>query len=184
MEKSEEWIMSKSYETNSHNFIKTALELAGYKVMKFGIENHNQDIIKSIKSSYSYENNRRLMSMPDFVVVDPETNETSLIEIKHRNFEQEFSMKDTEIAFKYSSIKSYVDFWKEATLILTFNVTPYCVCIDVNQINWNIHFKGKFMNAQGNKDELWNFAGIYQLLNVKFPKVTSEIFKKALGVFQ
>lgn len=184
METDENWIMSKSHEANSHNFIRTVLELAGYKVMKFGIENHNQEIIKLMKSNYSFTNNRRLMSMPDFVVIDPDTNETSLVEVKHKNLKEEFSMKDTELMFGYHKIKDYLDFWKDTTLVLTFNVKPYCVCVDMNKIDWNIHFRGKVLNSQGNRDELWNFSGSYQLLNDRFPKITHEIFNKALDIFK
>jgi hypothetical protein len=180
----EDFILSKSEEVKSHNFIKTVLELSGYNVMKFGIENHNQDILKKIRSNYSTETNRRLMSMPDFVVVDPESNEAFIIEVKHRNIKEDFSMKDTELIFKYNNIKGYLDFWEDATLILTFNVKPYCICLDFSKINWNNHFKGKVMGKNNNLDELWNFSGCYQLINDKFPKVTHESFNKALDLLK
>lgn len=184
MDSDEHFIMSKSEETKSHNFIRTVLELSGYKVMKFGIENHNQDILKEIKSNYSNKTNCRLMSMPDLVIVDPETHEASIVEIKHRNFKEDFNMKDTDIIFHYSKMKKYLELWRDATLILTFNVRPYCVCVDFDKINWNNHFKGKIMGNNGNLDELWNFSGLYQLLNDRFPRVTKEFFNKALNILK
>ncbi|MBN2053142.1 hypothetical protein JW756_06575 [Candidatus Woesearchaeota archaeon] len=176
------WTEAKSKERLSHNFVKTVLELSGYKLMNFGVENHNQEIIKEIKKNYSCETNRRLLSMPDFVVIDPETKESWLIEVKHRTLKEKFEMKKSNIAFGYGHMKSYLDFWKEATLILTFNVTPFCLCVDFKEINWDIHFKGKFKNNDGTLDEVWNFCGAYQIINKKFPKVTNDTFKKTLHI--
>jgi hypothetical protein len=176
------WVESKAKERISQNFLKTVLELSGYKVMDFGIENHNQEIISQIKTNYSPETNRRLLSMPDYVVVDEETKETWLVEVKYRTFDQQFVFNLTDIAFKYGHMKTYIDFWKDATLVLVFNVSPYCLCIDYDKVNWNIHFKEKFKNSKGNFDELWNFSGIYELINKKFPKVTQENFRKTLSI--
>ena len=43
-----DWIESKAKEDIGERFVRTILELSGYKVMKFGIENHNQEVIKEI----------------------------------------------------------------------------------------------------------------------------------------
>jgi len=182
MDSKTEWIESKAKERSSQNFVKTVLELSGYDVMNFGIENHNQEIIKEIKSNYSPDINRKLLSMPDFVVIDKGTKEAWLVEVKHRNFKQYFDMKKSNIAFKYRQMKDYLDFWKDGTLILTFNFEPFCLCVDFDKINWNIHFKGEFENSKGSLDESWNFCGIYQTINDKFPKVTPENFKKTLHI--
>jgi len=47
-----EWVESKAKERYSQNFVKTVLELSGYKVMNFGVENHNQEIITLISTNY------------------------------------------------------------------------------------------------------------------------------------
>ncbi|MFA4960248.1 MAG: hypothetical protein WC548_01145 [Candidatus Pacearchaeota archaeon] len=182
MDCNQDWVESKAKERISQNFLKTVLELSGYKVMNFGVENHNQDIISQIKTNYAPETNKRLMSMPDYVVMDEETKETWLVEVKYRSFNDQFNMKDDVLAFKYGDIKDYLDFWRDATLILVFNVSPYCLCVDVNKINWNVHFKEKFKNTKGNFDELWNFSGLYELINKKFPKVTHENFRRTLNI--
>lgn len=174
-----DWVEGKAKERISHNFVKTILEMSGYKVMNFGVENHNQDIVSQIKTNYTPDTNRRLMSMPDYVVIDEDTKETWLVEVKYRTFNQAFDMKETNISFKYRHMKDYIDFWKDATLILILNVSPYCLCVDFDKINWNIHFKEKY-NNNGNHYELWNFCGIYNLINNKFPKVTPENFKRTL----
>ncbi|MFA5060983.1 MAG: hypothetical protein WC494_01545 [Candidatus Pacearchaeota archaeon] len=182
MENESGWAESKAKERSSQNFVRTLFDLSGYEIMDFGIENHKQEIIKQIKTNYKPETNRRLLSMPDFVVMDKESKETWIIEVKNRNYKEYFDMKKSNVAFKWGHMKDYLDFWKDATLILTFNVSPYCLCVDFNQVNWNIHFKEKFQNSEGNFDELWNFCGIYQIINKKFPKVTEETFKKTLYV--
>lgn len=177
-----DWIESKAKENIGENFVRTILELSGYKVMKFGIENHNQEVIKEIKENYKPDTNRRLLSMPDLVVVDEETKESWLVEVKYRTF-QDFRMNESDISFKYGKMKDYLDFWKEATLILVMNTSPYCLCIDLNKVNWNYHLKGKFKNSKGNFDEMWNFSGEYKIINDKFSKVTKENFNKALELF-
>jgi hypothetical protein len=182
MDEDKDWVESKAKERISQNFLKTLLELSGYKLMDFGIENHNQELISQIKTNYTPDTNRRLLSMPDYVVIDEDTKETWLVEAKYRNFEKSFDMRESNIPFKYSSMKDYLDFWKEATLVLVFNVSPYCLCVDLDKVNWNIHLKDKFENSKGNLDELWNFCGIYEVINKKFPKVTSENFKKTLHI--
>lgn len=180
METKTEWAESKAKERIAQNFVKTILELSGYRVMNFGIENHNQEIIRQIKDNYAPKTNRRLLSMPDFVVIDEESKESLIVEVKHRTFKQYFDMKRSNIVFKYGHMKDYLDFWRDATLILTFNVSPFCLCVDFKKINWNIHFKEKFKNKKGTLDEAWNFRGIYQIINDKFPKVTENNFKKTL----
>lgn len=167
-------------------FIKSILELSGYKVMKFGIENHNQKIIQEIAGNYKLNTNRKLLSMPDLVVVDPESKESWLLEIKFRTFNEKFKMnsdEDNNLKFSYGNIKDYIDFWKDTSLILVFDVEPYCLCVDVNKIDWKYHLKGKFENNKGNFDELWNFAGEYKKIYEKFPRVTVEIFNRVLKLF-
>lgn len=179
MDSDKNWEESKAKERVGVNFVKTVLGLSGYEVMDFGVENHNQEIIKQIKTNYAPETNRRLLSMPDFVVVDNDTKESWIVEAKYRSFKQAFDMKRSTITFRYGVMKSYLDFWKDATIIFVFNVAPYCLCVDVGKVNWNFHLKGKFENGRGKLDEAWNFSGIYQLINKKFPKVASESFSRA-----
>ncbi len=182
MEAKNQWFESKAKERQSLNFVKTLFEMSGYKVMSFGIENHNREIIREITGNYVPETNRKLLSMPDYVVVDPETKESRLIEVKHRNYNNYFDMKRSNVIFGNGSIKDYLDFWSNATLVLTFNVSPYCLCVDFEDINWNLHFKRRFRRGNGKMLEYWNFYGVYQDVTERFPKVTAETFEKTLRV--
>jgi len=180
MDTDKSFIEGRAKESKGENFIRTLLKLSGYRVMSFGIENHNMGIIKSIKTNYDSKNNRRLLSMPDLVVLDDEKRESWFIEIKHRSFNKFFNMKSSNLALGYRKMKDYLDFWGEGTIIFTMNVEPYCVCVDLKDVNWNIHLKEKRELSPGNMMELWNFCGIYKKISEKFPMVNKENFSKAL----
>jgi len=175
----EQWSEHKSKERQSQNFVKTVLELSGYKIMDYGIETHNMDIVKEIKKTYKTKTNNRLLSMPDYVVVDPDTKEAELIEVKYRSQEY-FNWKKTTFLFGYRNISNYIDYWIDATLIIVMEVKPYCLCVRVRDIDWNYHFKEKKETSKGIHDEVWNFSGIYRIINEVFPRITDKYFMKAL----
>lgn len=175
------WIESKSKERTSQNFVKTVLELAGYKVMDYGIEHHNIDIVKEIKTSYKTKTNVRLLSMPDFVVINPDTKESELVEIKFRTVDQ-FDWKNSTFLFGYRSISNLIEYWKDATLVIVMDVKPYCLCVRVSEIDWNLHFRKKVETGKGLHDEVWNFSGIYRFINKVFTRITDENFSKALDL--
>ena len=175
------WAENKAKERRGQNFIRTILELSGYKVMNYGIENHNMEIIRMIKGNYESETNRRLMCMPDFVVVDPDTNKAELVEVKYRNI-PEFDWRKTTFIFRYHTIHDYMEYWKDLTLIIALNVKPFCICVKMDEIDWNIHFKQRVEGEKGRMDEIWNFSGLYKLINEVFPRVTQESFLKAKSI--
>lgn len=173
------WAESKAKERVGQNFIKSILELSGYKVMDYGIENHNMQVIKMIKGNYSSETNQRLMCMPDYVVVDPDTKKAELIEVKYRHMPKYFDSIKSNFLFKYRTIHNYLEYWKDLTLVFAMNVDPFCVCVKMNKIDWNIHFREKREISSGRYDEIWNFSKLYQYINEVFPKVTDKSFEKA-----
>jgi len=174
-----EWAESKSKERQSQNFVKTALELSGYKVMDYGIETHNMDIVKEIRGSYKSKTNHRIFSMPDYVVVEPETKKTELLEVKFRT-QDYFNWKKTTFLFGYRNIKDYIDYWIDATIVIVMEVKPYCLCVRVSDIDWNNNFKEKMEMKNGSITEVWNFSGKYKLFNDIFPLITNKHFMKAL----
>lgn len=173
------WAESKAKERVGQNFFKSILELSGYKIMNYGIENHNMQVIRMIKGNYGSETNQRLMCMPDYVVVDPDTNNAGLIEVKYRHMAEYFDWKKSNFMFRYRTIHNYLDYWKDLTLVFVLNVTPFCICVRMNEIDWNVHFKGVQENHSGKLVEIWNFTGLYRLINEIFPKVTEKSFTKA-----
>jgi len=120
--------------------------------------------------------------MPDFVVIDEDTKKSWLVEVKYRSFKKYFNARKTNIAFKYGHLKDYLDLWKEAILIFNFNVNPFCLCVDLAKVNWNIHFKKIFENGAGKLEEAWNFYGIYRFIYERFPRVTKDNLEKTLHI--
>jgi len=154
-EEETKWVEQKAKERQSQNFVKTVLELSGYKVMDYGIETHNMDIVKD------------------------NTKEAELIEVKYRSQEY-FNWKKTTFLFGYKDISNLINYWIDATLIIVMEVKPYCLCISVRDIDWNFHFKEKKEISKGILDEVWNFSGIYRIINEVFPRITDKYFMKAL----
>lgn len=180
MEKdSSEWIEHLAKERQSQNFVKTVLELAGYKIMDYGIENHCLDIVKEIKGSYKTKTNARILSMPDYVVIDPDTKKAELVEVKYRS-QEFFDWKKTTFLFGFRNIKKYIEYWIDATILIVMEVKPYCLCIRVRDIDWAGHLAGKLETRKGVFDEIWNFSGIYKLINEVFPRISDKNFFKAL----
>lgn len=181
MKEHEDWIGSKAKEGLSQNFVKTVLGLAGYEVMAYGIENHNQEIVKQIAGNYNSETNVRLMCMPDMVVIDPDTKVAEIVEVKYRAMPEYFHLEKSNIWFQFKQIKEYLEYWKDMTLIIVMNVEPYCLCVRMKDVDWCYHFKEKKEgNRKGHLDEVWNFSSIYKTIDQIFPKVTKEHFEKAL----
>lgn len=81
MEQTGEWYKGKAKERLGRDFIKSVLEHE-YSVMDYGIETHNQIIVKKIAGCYDTDTNKRLMRMPDFVIVDQDTKHAELVEVK------------------------------------------------------------------------------------------------------
>jgi hypothetical protein len=80
-----DYVQNKQKGKKGESTIYDLLENSGYTVMPFGIEQHNQDVIKKLRQNYECDTNRMLRCMPDLVVIDPETDEAKLVEVKVRN---------------------------------------------------------------------------------------------------
>ena len=121
MDEKERWIESKAIASNSETFIETILEKSGYKVKNYGIENHNTEIKKIIRTNYNVPTNRRILAMPDFVVIDENKKESMLVEVKHRNYKGFFNQEVSNILFHYGKMKTYLEFWNDSIIIITMN---------------------------------------------------------------
>jgi hypothetical protein len=180
---SQAFIDGKNKEEVAISFLSGVLKRSGYEVMKYGIENHNQEIIGKLRGKVDFETNKRLLTMPDLVVFDNETNEAWLVEVKCKFSDKlTYFQKNLSMAMTYHHLKNYIEYWNDTTIIFVFKFPPYFKCVDVKDIDWNRHFieKKQFKNSK-TTDEIWNFYDIYKDLTDKFPKVTSETIKHALG---
>ncbi|MFB6089340.1 MAG: hypothetical protein ABEK36_06180 [Candidatus Aenigmatarchaeota archaeon] len=163
-------------------FVRYILESAGnYKVMKFGIEHHNVEIIKLIKSNYCTETNRMLHLLPDYVVVDPDTSEATFLEVKTKKLKY-FSEQRTLFWFNKGDIDDYIQYWKDLILIIVINVEPHLICIDTNDISRREHLRRIGKDNHGKHIEKWKFGDIYKNINDEdiFPKVDKQILERIL----
>ena len=182
MDQSFEWYKGKAKERLGRDFIKSVLEHE-YLVMDYGIETHNQSIVKKISGCYETDTNKRLMRMPDFVIVDKNTKYAELVEVKFRSFPEYFSYDKSEFMFRYRTMKEYLNYWSDMTMILTMSVEPYCLCIRLCDVDWNKHYMGKKEIKTGYPDDVWKFKGIYHLLKDVFPKINDTIFEENVNRF-
>jgi hypothetical protein len=178
MDDLQSWKESKAKETIGQNLIYTILDFAGYKIYKFGIENFVEDMKKEITGNYTSDTNSRIMSTLDYVVVDPETKDAVLVEIKYRGL-KEGDGRGVNLIFKYRTINNHMTYWKDMILIIVFNVHPYITCIRVQDIEWNYHLSGIVFRGTNKTDELWNFCGIERDIQQYFPRIHPEHIHKA-----
>jgi hypothetical protein len=173
------WYESKAKEGMGLNFIKTVFGISGYTVRDYGIEHHNLEIMDKIKGKYSSDTNKKISTMPDLAVIDEETKEATLVEVKYQT--KNFVLNNIALAYKH--MENYIQFWKEAVLIIISPSTPLinCICVDVNKVDKNKHFL-KYVDVGNTCFELWDFTTpkAFCLLHEKFPKVTEENFNKQL----
>jgi len=160
------WAEYKAIERKGKHFIKSVLELSGHNVFDYGIEKQNLSMASKLKMNYKCSTNRRLLSTPDFLILDKTSQNSRLVEVKFRSLKI-FMPKTTNFTFRYGLIKDYLEFWSDALLAITFPVKPYCLCVRISDINWNIHSRGK-VNYEGKMLEAWNFNGIMRVLNDEF----------------
>ena len=177
MDDIESWKEGKAKETIGQNLIYWILQFAGYKIYKFGIENFVEDMKNEIKGNYDSDTNLRILCMPDYVIVDPETKTSVLVEIKYREKKSNTKIFE-DILFRYRTINNYIKYWEDMILIIVSNARPNIRCITVKDIDWNIHLHGKIRIGKKKVDELWNFNGIEKDIKDIFPRVHAEhIFK-------
>ena len=173
-----EWYDGKGKEALSQAFIKNVLDSSGYTVKGFGIEQHSQEIIEKIKNiDYKSETKKKLSSIPDIVVIDENTKEVFLTEVKF----QTMSFLSNPVALAYKKMDDYLQYWRETTLIVTSPSFPYCICVDVNKVDKEKHFK-RYQEGPKGRFELWDFTTpkVFCFLHEKFPKVTEEKFNNQL----
>ncbi len=161
------------------NFIKTILSASGYTVIPYGIEHHIVELKKELKGLYNTGTQRRLHHMPDFVVIDPESKDVWLVEVKNKSIMTNY-LQETEIYLKYHNVKDIIDLWNDSVITITMPVEPYCICVAAKEIDWNIDYNGKapgkFPGEAG--QDKWNFHRIQKPLHEVFPKVKPELLEK------
>ena len=112
MENSNSWAEKKALGNAAENIVEFLINSTpDWKCVKYGMENHIEDIRKLLKDNNKDETSRRIRSMPDFIAVNKETNEVMLIDVKFRSFIDNREQGVALYGFGYGQIKDYLDFW-------------------------------------------------------------------------
>jgi len=92
--------------------VKVLLEKSGYIVIPYGYENPFANIKKGLsqKSMHDSITARRIRSSPDLLVYDEKAEEIRLVEVKMSSY--------TMPRFRKERIETYVEFWKDAVLVM------------------------------------------------------------------
>ena len=133
-----------------------------------------------LKDNYSTNTNKLIKSLPDYLVIDKEKKEAFLVEVKFAGIEY-FEEEKTQFIFRLGVLENYLEFWKDAILILCFNTKPYCKCVRLRDIDVEKHIV--FSTTKfGSHINYWKFDGIYQDLHEMFPKIKPECIQEAIDI--
>lgn len=176
----EAWTQKKAMGNIAENIVEFLINSTpNWKCIKYGMENHIDELKKLLKSNNSDEISRRIRSMPDFIAVNPITNQVLLIDVKFRSFIDMREAKTALYGFGYAKMKEYLQFWPETYLLVVHNSEPYFSVIPLKEVEWHKHFHSRNQH-NGRLIENWNFAGVYKPISHLFPDLPEEAIKKAV----
>jgi len=150
-----------------------------WKCIKYGMENHIEELKKSLKSNSDDDISKKIRTMPDFIAINEKTNKVLLIDVKFRSFIDRREPKKVLYGFSYAQMKDYLQFWKETYLIIVHNHKSFFTVIPLSEVEWHKHFHSRTKN-NGHLYEQWNFAGIQKSIHHLFPNLPDSEIKKAI----
>ena len=176
----EAWTQKKAVGNIAESIAEFLINSApGWKCIKYGMENHIDELKRVLKTNNSDDISKRIRSMPDFIAVNEKTNQVLLIDVKYRSFIDMRQPKTALYGFGYARIKDYLQFWPEAYLLVVHNSEPNFTVIPLKEVEWYKHFHSRNQN-NGNLIENWNFAGIQKTIKDLFPELPESVIKKAV----
>jgi hypothetical protein len=144
----------------------------GWKCEKYGMENHIDSLKKDIRNNYD-ETSLRIRTMPDFIAVNKEQKKVILIDVKYRSFIDERQPGKRLYQFHVGSIKDYLEYWKDVSLVVVHHRMPYFRVIHIKDIKWHRHLYDR-------KEGWWDFLPIEKDIKELFPGITEEAMEKAI----
>jgi hypothetical protein len=174
------WDENKMVGNNAENIVEFLINSTpDWKCIKYGIENHIDELKKILKTNNSDEISKRIRSMPDFIAVNSKTDQVLLIDAKYRSFIDRREPKTALYGFGYAQMKDYLKFWPEAYFIVVNNYEPYFIVISLKEVEWHKHFYGRTGEGKDLKEQ-WNFAGIQKSIKDLFPDLPESAISKAI----
>ena len=183
MERSESiWTEKKAFGNIAESIVEFLINSTpNWKCIKYGMENHIEELKKSLKDNNQDDISKRIRSMPDFIAINKNTNQVLLLDVKFRSFIDRREPRTALYGFGYAQMKDYLHFWPEAYLIVIHTFDPFFTIIPLKEIEWHKHFHSRTTN-NGNLYEQWNFAGIQKSLRDLFPDLSESVIKKAIDM--
>ncbi|MEK6910522.1 MAG: hypothetical protein AABW82_02005 [Nanoarchaeota archaeon] len=174
------WAENKAMGNMAENIVEFLINSTpNWQCIKYGMENHIDELKKLLKSNNEDNIGKRIRSMPDFIAVNKVTNQILLIDVKYRSFIDHREPKTALFGFRYAQIKEYLQFWPEAHLVVVHNHEPFFIVIPLKEIEWYRHFHSRTSN-NGNLYEQWNFAGIQKSIKDILPDLPDRALQKAI----
>jgi|SRR3989338_693902 len=175
MEDSPEFVDNKISSDKAVSFVRHILQRSGYKVINFGIETHSEEIKRYIRGNYETAALKKLHTMPDLVVIEEDTGNAMLVEVKYKK-------RLDPLTMKHNNMLETLMFWNEAIMLFVTNDHPYCQGIKLEDVSIGKHLTTIKSGIDG-KYGVWNMSLIYKDIKDLFQKVTEKHFDAALEEF-
>jgi len=176
------WTENKAIGNMAENIVEFLINSTpNWKCIKYGMENHIDELKKLLKTNNEESISKRIRSMPDFIAVNTKSNQTLLIDVKFRSFIDRREPKTALYGFGYAQMKDYLQFWPEAFLVVVTNFEPFFAVIPLKEVEWYKHFHSRTSN-NGTLYEQWNFAGIQKSIKDILPDLPNEVIQKAIDM--
>ncbi|MEK6898575.1 MAG: hypothetical protein AABW79_00580 [Nanoarchaeota archaeon] len=158
--------------------------MEGYKIIKFGVENHIEELKKNLKGNYT-DSAEKIKSMPDFIVLD-NNNQIMFFEVKSTRFIDKRQSNKLLFKFQKNSIDRYLKFWSATKLFVVHQEKPYFYIVDLKDIDPIRHKHrenlGKDVKNTISSKRLmdeWNFKDVQKSIKEIFPKIDEDNVKIA-----
>ena len=156
-----------------------------WKLIKFGIENHIDDLKKKLRENHT-SIAEKIKYMPDFVIINEKENKVIFIEVKSTVFVDKREQDKLVFQFQKNLIEKYMIYWDEVKLFVVHHQDPYFYVVDLKDVNIEKHkIKGEFFsssrNSVDNKRPMnrWNFKDVQKGIKEIFPELKDETITEA-----
>lgn len=173
------WNRTKAIGNIAENIIEMLINSMPYwKCVKFGVENHIEELRKVVKEGDISETTKRIKSMPDFIAYNTKQKKTFFIEVKYRGF---IDRREGKSEYTINFLKEYLEYWKGTKLIIVNpTLSPHFFVIDLDDV------KNEMLNKeQTGADEWdykWNFKDIEKGIKDLFPELEENILNDAINL--
>ncbi len=173
-----EWNKSKAKGNISESIIEMLINsMPDWKCVKFGVENHIEELRKHIRKEFSPET-RKIKSMPDFIAFNKKTGKTLFIEVKYRGFIDKKTSGKSIYDFHYKRLDEDMEYWKEVKLIFVHPYPKHFFVIDLKDVEPNMCRREQ--TGINEWTDYWDFASIEKGIKDLFPDLKDDVLEDAI----